>query len=194
MHMLGKIVGIMEMDNTLVMSLHHIIRQQHTHGKILGNLACHIVALYWVNGGVLIGILLLNILIVALNKREDLVISCVLLALEALNVTIDDVLASNLKTTQCHDFILNHVLNLFYRNGMSSCFTTILNVLGGIYDLTLCQTLIKRHFFVGSTNSIWNLREIKAHFGTIAFNDLHRIIPLLVKDVLHLIRSETHDI
>ena len=68
MHMLSEIVSIVEMDNTLLVSLNNIGFQQNTLSNILTNLTCHIVTLNAVNGGVFIGVFLFYFLIVALNK------------------------------------------------------------------------------------------------------------------------------
>ena len=42
---LGKIVGIVEMDNAFVMGFHDVFGKEKTFCQILGNLACHIVSL-----------------------------------------------------------------------------------------------------------------------------------------------------
>ena len=68
-------------------------RQEQAHGDVLGNLACHIVALHGVDRGVLVRVLLLGLLVVALDERQDLVVGGVGLALERLVVAVGDVLA-----------------------------------------------------------------------------------------------------
>ena len=74
MHMLGKIVRIVEMDNSLLMCLNNVLRQKKTLGDILADLSCHIVTLNTVHCWILIGILLLNLLVITLQKRQDLLI------------------------------------------------------------------------------------------------------------------------
>ena len=74
MHVLGKVVGIMEVDDAFLVGLDHVGRQQHAHGQVLGDLAGHIVALHRVDGGVLVGVLLLDLLVVALDEAEDAVV------------------------------------------------------------------------------------------------------------------------
>jgi hypothetical protein len=75
--MLCKIIGIMEMDDSLLMSLCYIIGNKETTGDILADFACHIVALYADNGRVLVGILLLYLFVVALDKAEDLLVGSI---------------------------------------------------------------------------------------------------------------------
>ena len=83
-HVLGIVVGIVEVDDALLMRLDDLRGEQHAHGQILADLAGHIVTLYAVDGRVLVGVLLLDFLVVALDEGEDLVIRRVVGALEAL--------------------------------------------------------------------------------------------------------------
>ncbi len=55
--------------------------EQHTHRQILADLTGHIVALDAVDGGVLVGVLLLDFLVVALDEGENLVVRRVVGAL-----------------------------------------------------------------------------------------------------------------
>ena len=67
MHVLGKVVRIMEVNQALIVSIHNLLGQQHALGQVLGNLAGHIVALNGVDGRVLVGVLLLDLFVIALN-------------------------------------------------------------------------------------------------------------------------------
>ena len=73
-HMLGKVVGVMEMDNALIVRIHDLLGQQNAVGNILGHLTCHIVTLHGIDGGVLIGVLLLDFLVVGFNQAQDAVV------------------------------------------------------------------------------------------------------------------------
>ena len=68
MHVLCKIVGIVEVDDTLLMGVYHILGQKEPLCDILAHLSRHIVSLYTVYGRVLVGVLLLYFLIIALKK------------------------------------------------------------------------------------------------------------------------------
>ena len=59
MHVLCKIIAVMEMDDTFVVCLNDILGQQHTLSEILGNLSGHVVTLGGVHHGVLVGVLCL---------------------------------------------------------------------------------------------------------------------------------------
>ena len=80
-HVLGIVIRVMEVDYALVVSLHDVLGQKHTHGEVLGDLAGHVVTLHGVDRGVLVRVLLLDLFVVALDEGEDLVIRRVVLAL-----------------------------------------------------------------------------------------------------------------
>ena len=54
MHMLCKIVCIMEMYNSLLMSIYYVFRQQHSLCNILAYFSCHIVSLHTIYGRIFI--------------------------------------------------------------------------------------------------------------------------------------------
>jgi hypothetical protein len=58
----------MEMDDTLFMSLDYFRRKKETPCDIAAYFACHIVTLNTVNSRILVGILLLNLFVIALDK------------------------------------------------------------------------------------------------------------------------------
>ena len=71
-HVLREVVRVVEVDDALLVGAHHLCWQQLAHGEVLGDLAGHVVALDGDHRGVLVGVLLLGLLVVALNKREYL--------------------------------------------------------------------------------------------------------------------------
>ena len=73
-HVLGIVVGIVEMDDACLVGCHDVLGQQDPAGDILGNLACHVVTLNRVDGGVLVGVLLLDLLVVAFDQAQDPVV------------------------------------------------------------------------------------------------------------------------
>ena len=66
--MLGKIIRVVEMDNSLLVRLNNVRIEKQALGNILAYLARHIVPLNAVDGRVLIGVFLLYFLVIALNK------------------------------------------------------------------------------------------------------------------------------
>ena len=72
-HVLGKVVRIVEMDQALLMGFDDLRVQQQAGGQVLGDLTGHVVALDTVHGGVLVGVLLLDGGIWALSDRLQVV-------------------------------------------------------------------------------------------------------------------------
>ena len=68
MHVLGKVVGIVEVNQALVVGIHDLLRQQNALSQVLGNLAGHVVALNGVDGRVLVRVLLLDLFVIALDQ------------------------------------------------------------------------------------------------------------------------------
>ena len=73
-HMLGKVICIMKMDQTFFMCFDNLRIQQDTLGNILADLSCHIITLYAVYNRILIGIFLLYLFVVAFDQAQNLLI------------------------------------------------------------------------------------------------------------------------
>ena len=56
------------MDQTFLMSLNNILGKKESLGDILADFSRHIVSLNRINDGILVGILLLNLFVVALKE------------------------------------------------------------------------------------------------------------------------------
>ena len=138
-HMLSKIVGVVEVDNSLLVSLYDVGRKQHSPCEVAAYLACHIVALNAVNGGVFVGIFLLNLLVVALDKRENTVVGGISLADERAVVAVSYVPSGKLERALCHKLILYHILNFLYGYGALYFVALVLNVVRDVEDLLLGQ-------------------------------------------------------
>ena len=156
-HVLCKVIGIVEVDKTLVVSSNNILWKELTLNEVLRNLTSHVVTLNRNNGRVLVGVLLLDFLVVALNQRQNLVIGGVLVTLLVLNVAVNDVLTSNLKAVKSHELILDKVLDLLDGDGVSSLLALIGNVEGSKLNLTLSQALILRDLCVSLSDCVNNL-------------------------------------
>ena len=64
----------MEMDEACLVSRNDILVEKESLGDILAYLTGHIVTLNAVDGGILIGILLLDLFVVALDEGQDLLV------------------------------------------------------------------------------------------------------------------------
>ena len=180
-HVLGKVVGIVEVDQTLLMCLDDLRVQQQTGGQIFGDLTGHIVALYAVHGGVLIGVLLLDLFVLALDQAQDALIGGVSLALQALHIAVGDVVPGHIMCLDVHELVLHHILHFFHADGAVQRLTLVGNSSGDLGDLVLCQTALTAHRIAGLSNSGDDLGDIKGDLCTVAFDDLHRLSSLTNK-------------
>ena len=173
MHVLGEVVRIMEVNQALVVGIHDLLGQQHALRQVLGNLAGHVVALNGVDGRVLIGVLLLDLFVVALDERQNFVVSRVLLALQALNIAIDDVVASDLVAVETHNLVLDQILDLLDRYGVTRVLACLGDVLRRIDHLAVGKTRALLDLQVGGANRIDNLIDVKDNLGAAALDNLH---------------------
>ena len=176
-HVLGKIVGVMEVDDALLVRLDDLGRQQHAHGQVLGDLARHIVALDRVDGGVLVGVLLLDLLVVAFDEGQDAVVGRVVGALEALHIAVGDVLARDLERAHIHDRVFDQVLNLLHVHGMAAALADALHFVRNVQDLLFLQALVDRDDVVGLCDRRNDLGNIENSLAAIPLDDLH--VPFL---------------
>ena len=172
-HVLGKVIRIVEMDQALIMGIHDLLGQQHTLSQVLGNLAGHVVTLNGIDGRVLVGVLLLNLFVVALNQRQNLVVGRVLLALQALNIAIDDVMASDLVAVEAHDLVLDQILDLLDRHGVARVLACLGDVLCRVNHLAVGKTRALLDLQVCGADGIDDLIDVKDNLGAAALDDLH---------------------
>jgi hypothetical protein len=136
-HMLGKIVGVVEMDNALLVGLNNILRQQDALCNVLADLACHVVALDAVHGGVLVGVFLLYFLVVALNEGEYLVIRGVGLTDKRAGVAVFDVALCHGKCALFHDAVFDQLLNFLNGQRSLNAEADALNRPGDVHNIIL---------------------------------------------------------
>ena len=115
MHMLCEIIGIMEVNNAVLVSLDNILRKKNSLCNILRHFACHIITLNGIYRRIFIGVFLLNFLVIALYKRENLIIGCICLTNERTGITVLNITLCYLKCALRHNLILDNILNFLYR-------------------------------------------------------------------------------
>ena len=93
-HVLRIVIGIMEVDDPRLVRLDDILRQEHPLGQVTADLPRHVVPLDTVDRRVLVGVLLLHILVVALDQRQDPVVRRVRAAHEGAFVAVSHVTVS----------------------------------------------------------------------------------------------------
>jgi hypothetical protein len=179
MHMLSKVVTVVEVDNTLLMSLNDILRKKESLSDVLADLTCHIVTLYAVDCRVLIGVLLLELLVVALDKGKDGCVSCIGLTDKASGIAVGYIELCNLICAVSHDLLLDEVLDLLDGKGTVHILTLIGNTLGDTCDLLRCHTISFLSSLIRLCDSVDNLGDIEFYFLLVTLNDLHFVHPAL---------------
>ena len=167
------------MDDARLVGRHNILGQQDPAGDVLGHLACHIVTLDGVDGGVLVGVLLLDLFVVALDQAQNPVIRGVGLAGQAPGVAVGDIFLCHFKGAMGHDGLFHQVLNLFNGGAAAHLLTGHAHALGNALNLHRGHAYFLIYSLIGLGNGHGNLGNIKHDFCTVAFDNLHRTVLLL---------------
>ena len=115
---LGIVIRIMEVNDSLLMSMHDLLREQNATAQILADLSCHIISLCGVDDRILVGVLLLDLLVDVLDQRENAIVRRVRLSRQLSLVAVAHILLCHLITTHLHNAGLDHVLNVFHIDRM----------------------------------------------------------------------------
>ena len=95
------------------------------------------------------------------------------LALQALNIAIDDVVAGNLVAVETHDLVLDQILNLLDRNSVARVLACLGDVLRRVNHLAVGKTRALLDLQVCGTDGIDDLIDVKDNLGAAALDDLH---------------------
>ncbi len=172
-HMLGKVVCIMEVNKAGFVGIHNLLGQQNTAGDILADLAGHIIALYAVDRGVLVRILLLNFLIIALNQAENLLVRRVGFTHQCTGIPVGDIAARQGIGIQLHQVVFHLVLDLLHAHRAFHRMAIFLHALRNLRDLLPVQPIIGINTFVRFLHSGFNFTPVKLHLRTVALDDFH---------------------
>ena len=163
----------MKMNNTALMGSHDLRGQQNTVGNVLGDLARHIVTLHGVDSGVLIGILLLDLFIVAFDQAENAVVRGIGLAEQTAGIAIGDILLGNFKSAMRHNGFFYQVLNFLHGRAASHFFAGNLHALGNPLNLKRGQADLFIGRRVGLGHGGIDLPNIKVGFSSVSLDNFH---------------------
>ena len=172
-HMLGVIIGIVEVDDALPVGFHNILGQQNALADVPGHLAGHIIPLGGIHHRVFIGVLLLGLLVDALNEAEDLVVRGVAAAHKRAGVPVGDVVFGYLKSAVSHDLVLHQVLDLLHRRRSIHFLAGKLHRLRDAPDLHRRHTGALLHRIVCLRDRGNDFCNVKGHFRPISLNHDH---------------------
>ena len=173
MHMLSEIIGVVEVNNPLVVRRYDIFGQKNPAGKIFRNFTRHIIALNAVHRGVFIGIFLLYLFVVTFDKRKNMRVRSIGFARQRTGKTVSNVLSGKRKGVYRHKAILHHILNLFHGYGTPHVITFLLYVRRKSNDFLVGNFGEIVHFLVGFAYRVNDFLPVEQHFLPVSFNDLH---------------------
>ena len=116
-HMLGIIVGVMEMNDALPMGVHDLLRQQDPLRDVPAYLTSHVVPLGGIDHRVLVGVFLLGFLVAALDQGKDLLVGGVGAAHQRTGVTVGHIVLGDLVSAVSHDLVFHQILYFLHRGG-----------------------------------------------------------------------------
>ena len=178
-HMLGVIVAVVEVDDALAVGLHNILGQQNALAQVAADLTGHIVPLGGIHHGVLVGVFLLGLFVVAFDEGKDLVVGGVGLTHQGAGVAVGDIVLGHLKRAVGHDVVLHHVLDLLHSGGAVHFLTLQLYGLGDALDLHWRHAVHFIHGLVGLGDGNNDLRDVETDLCAVSLDDLHRGVLLV---------------
>ena len=172
-HMLGKIITVVEVDDALFVRPHDVGRQQNTVGDVLGHLPRHIVALHAVHRGIFIGILLLYLFVVAFDETENTVIRRIGLSRERAGIAIGDIFARERKFPVRHDFVFHEVLDLFHVERANHAQSFFGHDIRDLFDFLFAEFIPLKNLVIRLPDRIDNLIFVEYRFLSVSLYNLH---------------------
>ena len=178
-HVLGIIVGVVEVDDAFLVGLYDVRGEQQPLAQVPGDLAGHVVPLGGVYHGVLVGVLLLGLLIAALDEAEDLLIGGIAPADQGTGVAVSDVIFGYLICSMGHDLVFHQVLNLLHRRRTVHFQTAQLHKFSNALNLHRRHAGVFLHGIVGLGDGGDDFAEIEKNFRPVSLDDFHDLQPNL---------------
>ena len=144
---------------------------------------CHIVALYAVDGGVLVGVLLLCLLVVALDQRQDVAVGGVGLAGKVTGKAIADIALGGLRGILLNDQGLYQLLDLLHRQGAADIVAVVLYYKGNVVNLSLGQLGAAFSALICLADRAADLLSVEGGLSAISLNDLHDVLLSFLYDL-----------
>ena len=178
-HMLGEVVGVMEVDDALVVCPHNILGEQHSACNVLRHLACHVVTLNRVDGGIFIGILCLNFFVGALDQRHDAIIGGVCTAHQLVGVTVCDIGFGKGECPLGHDFFLHQILYVLHTRCARKRCADVGDLLGYTANHLVADAVHRLYGHVCLVYCVKNLLGLEGCFCSVSLDNFHTASPFL---------------
>ncbi len=168
--MLDEVIRVVEVDHALVVGLGDVLGQEDAAGQVPAHLAGDVVPLGRGDGGVFIGVLLGQLLVVVADQRQDGLVGGVGLAHQGPGVAVDDIGLGQLILPGGHQLGLHHILYVLHQQARA--------VLGGHgVGNGLNRPFIKAiglvHGQIGLLDGGYDFRTVELHNGVVSFDDFH---------------------
>ena len=112
---LDKVVGVVKMQQALVVGLGDFLRQEDAAGQVPADDAGNVVPLGRGYGGILVGVLLSHLLVGVVEQVQDGLVCGVLLPGQGADVAVDDIGLGQLIFAGLHQFAFYHVLDVLHQ-------------------------------------------------------------------------------
>ena len=167
---LGKIIGIVEMDDPLFMGPHDLLREKDSSGQVLAHFSCHVVPLSGIDHRVLIGVLLIYFLIDIIQKRQDPVVRGVGLTGQFSLIAIAHVFLGNLVPPHLHDACLHHILDILHVHRVSAVPHLQRDVVRDGDDLIFIHLVDLVYLFIGRLDGVDDLLQVEVHLFPVSLD------------------------
>ena len=167
---LNEIVRVVEVEQTLVMGLGDLLRQQDAAGQVPADDAGDVVPLGGSHGGILVGVLLRHLLVGVVEQAEDGLVGGVLLPSQRAEVAVEDVGFGELVLAALHQLPFHHILDVLHQQPgpvqRAYC-------IGDGIDALLVDAVFWVHSGVGLLDGDNDLRPVKIHRVAVSLDYFH---------------------
>jgi len=159
-HGLDKIVRIMKVKDTFIMSTGNLFRQHNPARQITGYFSGNKVTLGGNHNGVLVGIFFHDILVLVADQRQDGFIRRIGFTDKGPVVAINNVGFGQFVTAAVHDLLFDHILDIFHKEAFP--FLSFYEGGDGI-NIRFRKSFSLLHCFIGLLNGNHDLMPIKGY-------------------------------
>ena len=169
---LRVIIGVVEVNQALLMRLHNLLGEQNAARQVLRNFSRHVVALGRVDDRVLVRVLLLHFLVRLVNQGEYALVRRIRMTRKASLIAVTNVLLRNLKAAHLHDAGFDHLLDVLDVDGALNVRNLCGNLIRNRLNLVGVHLVNSVHLAVCRLNRIHDFFDVKLHFLAVALNDI----------------------
>ena len=174
---LNKVVRVVEVEHALVVGLGDVLGQEDAPGQVPAHLPGNVVPLGGGDGGVLVGVLLRQLLVVVADQGEDGLVGGVGLAHQGPGVAVDDVGLGQLVLAGGHQLGLHHILYVLHQQALAALGGR--HRVGDVVDGGLVQAVGLVHRLVGLLDGGYDLRAVELNDGIVSLDHFHGSSPFL---------------